>query len=154
VIEAVADLDIELVVLVNPADAERLGSLPPNVLAPGTIPLHLVLPSCEAVIHHGGCGCMMTAINAGIPQLCLPITTDLYENAARLVKTGAGLDADGRRPDSERIRQRLHALLEDPHHRVAAGRLQGQLVERPTPPQLIPVLEEISRTGRRTGRAA
>jgi UDP:flavonoid glycosyltransferase YjiC (YdhE family) len=144
VIDAVADLDVELLVLVNPQDAERLGKLPQNVIAPGTVPLHLVLPSCAAVIHHGGCGCMMTAVSAGVPQLCLPVTTDLDENARRLAATGAGAWTDGRNVDGRAVRRHLEALLGEPSYRDAAGRLQQQMLARPVPAELVGRLEKVA----------
>ncbi|TCO62041.1 nucleotide disphospho-sugar-binding domain-containing protein [Actinocrispum wychmicini] len=149
VIESLSDLDIELMVLVNPQDAERLGDLPPNAVAPGTVPLHLVLPSCAAVIHHGGCGCMMTAVGAGIPQLSLPVTPDLDENALRLAKTGAGLFTDGRDVDTSTVRAHVLALLDNPAYGQAARRLQRQGALRPSPAEVVAQLEKIAVAGRR-----
>ena len=37
-------------------DTSALGTLPPQVRVAGWIPLNALLPSCAAIIHHGGAG--------------------------------------------------------------------------------------------------
>src|SRR4029079_12026067 len=96
----VAGLDIELVLALHPAQHASLGTLPGNVRLPGTpLALQLVLPSCQALVHQGGAGSMMTALAAGVPQVVVPLVSDQHFNAERLVAVGAGLslpDGPGR----------------------------------------------------------
>ena len=92
VIAAVAGLDVELVLALHPAQHAGLGELPDNVRLPRTpLALQLVLPSCQALIHQGGAGSMMTALAAGVPQVVVPLVSDQHFNAERLVAVGAGL---------------------------------------------------------------
>ncbi|WP_245182152.1 nucleotide disphospho-sugar-binding domain-containing protein [Streptomyces montanisoli] len=85
-----ADLDAEVVVAVTGADRERLGTVPPNARVVGHTPLHLLLPSCAAVVHHGGAGVVMTSLAAGVPQLAVSHGLDQAVNARRVAGAGAG----------------------------------------------------------------
>ncbi|MCD0485146.1 DUF1205 domain-containing protein, partial [Streptacidiphilus sp. ASG 303] len=66
VVEALAGLDAEVVLTVTGADRERIGALPPGMRLLEQAPLHLLLPGCDLVVHHGGAGCTMTALAAGV----------------------------------------------------------------------------------------
>ena len=48
-----------------------------------SIPLHLLLPTCDAIVHHGGAGMTMTAAACGVPQLLLPDGGDRFLHADR-----------------------------------------------------------------------
>jgi hypothetical protein len=54
------------------AQTAEAGTLPRNVRATGYLPLDLVLPSCSAVVHHGGGGTFTTAVAERVPQLITP----------------------------------------------------------------------------------
>lgn len=145
VVEAIAALDVEVVVALDAAQHDRLGELPPNVrLAAAPLALHLVLPTCRALVHQGGAGTTMTAAAAGVPQLVLPQVSDQHFNAGRLAVTGAGSYlADGSVSGPE-IRDRVADLLRADHWAEAAGRLRGRIESRPTPADLVPVLQRLA----------
>ena len=44
-----------------------------------SVPHHLLLPSCDAIIHHGGAGTSAAALTAGIPQLVCPFHFDQFQ---------------------------------------------------------------------------
>lgn len=50
-----------------------------------------VMPSFDAVVHHGGAGVAYSAIRAGVPALVHPRDYDQFDFAARIVAAGAGL---------------------------------------------------------------
>lgn len=132
VAQALGALDIDVVVTTDPASHPRFGSLPSNVLlASPQLALHLVLPSCAAVVHMGGAGTTMTAMAAGVPQLVLPLVGDQQFNAAQLAKTGAGLigDVDG-------VAGQLSELLSNPSYAEAASALARENASRPSPAQI------------------
>ena len=52
-----------------------------------------VLPRCRAIVHHGGIGTTSKAFAAGIPQLVIPLAHDQHDNAARIERLKAGLQA-------------------------------------------------------------
>ncbi len=153
VIAAVASLDVELVLALDPAQRERLGTLPATVVFPEQpLALQLLLPSCRAIISQGGAGTLMTALAAGVPQLVLPQVSDQHFNAERLVATGAGLSIPEADADSDTysavVRRLLAQLLGDGLQRSRAAELQASHQLLPAPAEVVPVLEELANTAR------
>ncbi len=70
-IGALADLDAEVVVAAG-GKPELLEPIPAEFTVVESMPLHLLLPTCDAIIHHGGAGTTLTAAACGVPQLLLP----------------------------------------------------------------------------------
>ena len=44
----------------------------------GSVPHHLLLPECSAMMHHGGAGTCAAALTAGLPQLVCPFHFDQF----------------------------------------------------------------------------
>lgn len=153
VIAAVASLDVELVLALDPAQRERLGTLPTGVVFPEQpLALALLLPSCRAIISQGGAGTLMTALAAGVPQLVLPQVSDQHFNAERLVATGAGLSVTEAGTDADSygdaICRLLPDLLGEGTQRSRAAELQAANQLLPAPAGVVPVLEELVNTAR------
>ncbi|WP_214410575.1 nucleotide disphospho-sugar-binding domain-containing protein [Sphaerisporangium fuscum] len=144
VVGALAELDAEIVVTVNAATRELIGEPGGNVRVVESVPLHLLLPGCAALVHQGGGGSMLTAVATGVPQLVIPQLPDQRFSAAQLAATGAGRRLPGEHADPGAIRAAVTALLEEPGHREAARRLAQENGGRPSPLQVARRLEEIS----------
>jgi UDP:flavonoid glycosyltransferase YjiC (YdhE family) len=71
--------------------------LPPGVRHCTYAPFRRLFPLCAAVVHHGGVGTTAAALEAGCPQLVLPLAWDQPDNAARVANLGAGLALGPRR---------------------------------------------------------
>jgi glycosyltransferase DesVII len=80
ILEAVSELDVEVIAALPPEQEEPLDNVPANVRVVNSVALHLLLPSCSAVIHHGGFGTYSTALVCGVPQLMvsMPISDHLF----------------------------------------------------------------------------
>lgn len=135
-VEAFAGLDAEVVVTVTGDDHERIGKLPPGMRAMREVPLHLLLPTCDLVVHHGGGGSAMTALAAGVPQLIMPPGGDQEIIAARFARAGVAETRHNARAGSDWIRAAAERLLGEPGYRLAADRLRAEMAERPTPAQV------------------
>jgi UDP:flavonoid glycosyltransferase YjiC (YdhE family) len=143
-VQAVADLDVEVVLAI--ADSQRSlfdDELPSNVIAAGPIGLDLLLPTCDALIHHGGGGTLMNAVVHGVPHLVVPYIPDCCCNAIQIVKTGAGVKVMGEDATVESLRSAVREVLE-PRYREAARTLQAELEALPTPAETVPSLEKLS----------
>ncbi len=154
VVRALAGQDLELVLPVHPDDVKALGELPSNVRAIERFPLRLLLPTCDAIVHHGGAGSVMTSVAAGVPQLGLTFGPEQDADAARLAATGAGEHITGDRADDDAIRSAVSRLLTESSYREAAARLRAENDERPAPSALVPLLERLAATGRLTAEEA
>jgi UDP:flavonoid glycosyltransferase YjiC (YdhE family) len=146
-LNALADLDVEVVVTATERDRATLGPLPANArLLEQWSPLRLLMPACDAVIHYGSGGASMTATVCGVPQLALPFSPEQRMNANRLCRGGAGFVEDGFTVTPEIVRERVQALLGDARHRRAAHRLRTEAMSRPTPAELVETLRDIAET--------
>lgn len=149
VVAEVASLDIELVLALHPAQHAGLGELGDNVrLARTPLALQLVLPSCQAVVHQGGAGSMMTALAAGVAQVVVPLVSDQHFNAERLVAVGAGLSVPDVAARPADVRRLVAELLGGAREHVRAAELADQIRAMPAPSQVVDVLERLCSTTR------
>ncbi|MFF2042956.1 nucleotide disphospho-sugar-binding domain-containing protein [Kitasatospora sp. NPDC058170] len=138
-IEAAASVDAEFLLAVGDADLTPLGTLPANVRPLPWVPLAELLGTCDALIHHGGAGTMLTALQAGLPQLLLPQGADHFVNADALTTAGSALQATSDAVDSALLTR----LFTDPALRTAATRLQAENAALPSPAALVPTFEAL-----------
>jgi UDP:flavonoid glycosyltransferase YjiC (YdhE family) len=92
IVTALADQDVEPVVALGD-DPAVLGPVPDGVRVHRWIPLASVLPTCRAVVHHGGAGTALAALATGVGQVLVPQGADQFVNASALVAQGCGLRA-------------------------------------------------------------
>jgi UDP:flavonoid glycosyltransferase YjiC (YdhE family) len=125
-LDSLADLDIELVVTLPKQFQKELGHVPDNTRMVEFVPLHVIIPSCSAVIHHGGIGPFLDSIAHQVPQLIVSrVLPDIGERGPRLERAGAGLWIPGDDPEG-------------------AGRLRDDLLAQPTPAQAVRELERLT----------
>ncbi|MFD7054915.1 activator-dependent family glycosyltransferase [Streptomyces mirabilis] len=144
-LDSLADLDIELVVTLPEQIQKELKRVPDNTRMVEFVPLHVIIPSCSAVIHHGGIGPFLDSIVHEVPQLIVSrVLPDMGERGPRMERAGAGLWIPGDEPDElsgARIRDALVRLLEEPAFREGAARLREELLAQPTPGEAVRELE-------------
>lgn len=133
-IDAARDVDAEFVLALGDADPAVLGALQDNVRAVGWVPLNALLPTCAALVHHGGSGTTFTALAMGTPQLVLPQGSDQFYNAQTVAARHAGLMAEADKVDGDLVRQ----LLSDTAIQAAAGAVAAEIAGRPAPLELVP----------------
>ncbi|UPZ33543.1 DUF1205 domain-containing protein [Streptomyces sp. LRE541] len=143
-LDALADLDIELVVTVPDEVRGQLRGVPENTRIVNFVPMDLILPTCSAVIHHGGTGGFNGALAHGIPQLLLEYSVDAPGKGMLLRETNAGLSIAPQDVTGPRVREQLTRLLEDDSIRAAAERLQQEAQALPPPSALVPELERVT----------
>ncbi|GAA3343160.1 hypothetical protein GCM10020358_40800 [Amorphoplanes nipponensis] len=140
IVTALAGLDVEVVVTATAEDLDRLGPLPRGVRGVERCPLRLVLPGCSAVVHHGGAGCTMTAVDAGVPQLGVSFAIEQALNAERVAAAGAGAHLPGHLAGVDTVRAAVTDLLDKPAYAAAARALREDARARPTPADLVSTL--------------
>lgn len=145
-IEAIAALGMDCVVVTSAAEADRLGALPPSARTFASVPLHLILPDCDAIVHQGGDGTALTAAAAGLPQLVVAASPEADMAGGRLSGVGAGIYL--RHPDLRAhpasgavIRDAVAELLSNPTYAQGAVRLREEIESQPTPSEVVMALE-------------
>jgi UDP:flavonoid glycosyltransferase YjiC (YdhE family) len=147
VIEAVHELDVELVVAVSQRQRPLLGEVPDGVRVVLDVPVDHLLGDCDLVIGHGGAGTVLTALYHGLPLLVIPQLPDHLGHSGRVLATGAGevLARDEMTPD--RLRAEVIRLLADGPHREAAAKLRQEMRQQPAPSEIVADLESVARVG-------
>ncbi|MGV9693208.1 activator-dependent family glycosyltransferase [Streptomyces sp. NPDC003444] len=149
VFRMVEDLPVELVATLNEAQLEGVDSIPDNVRVTEYIPLNLLLPSCSGIIHLGGSGTWAAAVVHGAPQLMVPKNGSEYVDFARYTASrGAGLVIEDEKPTVEALREGLLRILEEPSFQEATTTLRREMEEVPSPAQIVPELERLTRLHR------
>ncbi|SEF65156.1 UDP:flavonoid glycosyltransferase YjiC, YdhE family [Thermomonospora echinospora] len=144
VIHALRGLDCDVIVTATAADVAALGPVPVSVRVVEHVPLRMVLPQCDVVVHHGGSGSAMTALCAGIPQFIATFAAEQTVTGQRVAAAGAGRHALGHLADRETIRDSVGDLLSNRSYRVTADRLRREMLARPTPATFVESLEELA----------
>lgn len=141
VIEALGDLDVDVVLAAGTADLSGLGELPGNVRSVGYLPLSVFLPTCDLVVHHGGSGTTAAPLFYGVPQLVLPGFADNPLSAQRVVERGVGLAHDPATIDVGIVRDLVERLLSEPIFRQQAAQVRAEMATQPSPAVIIDRLQ-------------
>lgn len=141
VLEALGGMDVEVVLAAGTADLTELGELPANVRSVGYLPLSAFLPTCSAIVHHGGSGTTAAPLFYGIPQLVLPSFADNPMSAKRVADRGVGLSQDPTSADAGTIRALVERLLTEARFREAAEEVRREIAEQPSPRRVVDRLE-------------
>ncbi len=148
-VDAVAELPVDVVLTTTADQRELLGTLPESVSAEISVPLHMLLPTCDAIVHHAGAGTTLTAARAGLPQLTVTRRPEPTLNGERHAATGAGVHLTygelGRAVDPvKEVREHVTRLLEEPVYRERAADLAEEMRNLPSPAETVPVLENLA----------
>lgn len=134
-------LDVELLVAVGPAgDPSLLGDLPANVRLERFIAQSAVLPRVDLIVHHGGTGTVLAALEAGIPQVILPQGADQPYNAELLVAAGAARSQTNEAYQPGSITAMVEPLLGACRERDVAHRIRDEITTMPAPADMLPTL--------------
>ncbi|MBQ1076544.1 DUF1205 domain-containing protein [Micromonospora sp. C31] len=165
-LEMVSDLDVEVVATLNADQLAGMPTLPRNVRAVDYLPLTQLLPSCSAMVHHGGMGTFASAVALRVPQLItdsdddngmITIEADGLEwsmatkhiessvTARCVAERSAGLVLDIKNLSVDAMRKQLVRVLDEPTFRQGADSLHDDLLATPSPTETVPVLEKLTR---------
>ncbi|QLD23840.2 activator-dependent family glycosyltransferase [Micromonospora carbonacea subsp. aurantiaca] len=153
---ALGDLDVEVVATLSDAQREDLGDLPDNVRVCDFVPLDVLLPTCAAIIHHGGAGTWSTAMLYGVPQIMIASLWDAPLKAQQAERLGTGISIPPERLDAPTLRAAVVRILDDPSIAAAARRQRDELRAAPSPAEVVRILERLvadDRPGRPAGTA-
>lgn len=144
-LEEFLGLGHEVVIAIDPKDRPVLGDLPDGVRA-GWVPLAVLLPTCTAIVHHGGMGSSLTAATCGVPQLIVPHFGDQFRNAGRITEVGAALSLARTTEDPAEIAAAAAAVTGSAALREISQLLAGENALRPSPAEVAAQLAEPATT--------
>ncbi|MGP3922539.1 activator-dependent family glycosyltransferase [Streptomyces sp. 8N616] len=144
-LDAVGALDIEMVATVDGRQLADRGAVPENVRTVDYLPLSLLLPSCSAIVHHGGAGTFVAAAFARVPQLIIPKEGgDFVDHARYAADFGAGLVAERAGLTVSHLVKQVLRLLDEPSFAEGANALYADLSAVPGPDALVPELVKLT----------
>lgn len=108
-------------------------------------PLSSILPTCSAIVHHGGAGTALTALALGVPQLVIPQFADQPANATVVAARGVGLALLPHQRDATSVWALLLQLLDVPDYRRSAEEVRREIAAQPSPADLVTRLESLVR---------
>ena len=138
------DVDVDVVVAITASDRPLLGDLPERVRVIENLPLHLLLPSCDAIIHQGGASTMLTAASFALPQLLVPTMADQLANAERIAAAGAGVSLKWADASTETITADIKTIVSDQATRQAARSLGDEIHAQPAPAAIAAALRQLT----------
>ncbi|MFC7494651.1 MULTISPECIES: glycosyltransferase [unclassified Nocardioides] len=115
----------------RPIDPSELGPLPANAVVVEFVPQTAVLERASLLVSHSGSGTMLGGLAHGVPQVALPRGTDQPENAALLVRAGAGLLVAPEDYAVESIAAAVADVASDPAFRAAAEHVRDEIATMP-----------------------
>jgi UDP:flavonoid glycosyltransferase YjiC (YdhE family) len=131
-LSALSDYDGTVIATTGRAiDVEGFGSLPANAVVAEFVPQAAVLERADLLVSHSGSGTMLGGLVHGVPQVALPRGTDQPENAALLVRAGAGSLVAPEDYAVESIAAAVAQVTGDPAFRRAAERVRDEIAGMP-----------------------
>ena len=141
-----AGLDADVLVALGPGgDADALGVVPRNVHVERFVAQSEVLPRVDLIVHHGGTGTVLGALEAGLPQLLLPQHADQFQNAALLTRARAARALTDVLAHPGEVASMATALLTHTAERSVAERLRDEIAAMPPPQDVVVRLERLTR---------
>jgi UDP:flavonoid glycosyltransferase YjiC (YdhE family) len=143
---AFAGLDVEVVVTLSAEQRDALPAIPDNVRVVDFVPLHALLPTCAAIVHHCGSGTYTTALAHGVPQLMLPQQgfSESLLAAQGLADLGVALYEPGSTATAGGLRDKLARLVGEPAFAEAARRVRDEMRADRSPHEVVVLLEELA----------
>lgn len=146
---ALADEDLNVVCTVGDLAPAELDRVPDNVRLARYLPHSLVLPSCRAMLCHGGFNTLMGALCEGVPVVCLPLGSDQYFNANRCDRLGLGVKIVRKGITPETVRRAVRRVLDEPAFGERVGRLRDEIDALPPYRRVVRRIEALAAGGRR-----
>ena len=125
-------------------DPAELGPPPPGMRIERFVAQAEVLPSCCAVVSHGGSGSLVGAFAHGLPSVVLAMGADQMHNAARCEAVGVARLLHPVRATPDDVAAAVTEVIEDPSYRAAAVRLHHEIAALPGPEHAVSLVEALS----------
>lgn len=144
VVRAVAECGVDVVAAVSEADHDATRTASPRARVVRQLPLHILLPTCDALIHQGGGGTMMTALSKGVPQVVVPQAEDHALNACQLARVGAGVGIERGEATPDALACYVRKVLDDDGFAAAARGIQAEMAAQPPLVDAVAAVERLA----------
>ncbi|MEV0529993.1 nucleotide disphospho-sugar-binding domain-containing protein [Streptomyces sp. NPDC050439] len=146
-VEQLTGTGAEVLIAAPEQVAEKFGSVLKDDVHIGWLPLDVVVPTCDLLVHHGGGVTAMTAMNAGVPQLIAPEASYMEIVARALADFGAGIALPTQQPDKDQtdaIFSGCQEILSDSRFGQRARDLSAEMATLPSPAEVALTMEKLT----------
>ena len=144
--EACAGLKAQLVLsLGGGAEASEYADLPGSPIVVKFAPQRELLKRAALTITHAGLNTTLESLQAGVPLVAIPITSEQPAVAARIRWTGTGDFISLSRLTAERLRRTVERVLGDPAYRNAAQEMKAAIGRTRGSARAVEIIEEAIR---------
>jgi MGT family glycosyltransferase len=155
-LKGLAELDVEVIATSGRRGRTDVGvAPPPNARVVDLIDFASVLPTTAVLVTNGGWGGVLASLAAGVPLVVAPgSAADKPEIAARVARSGAGINLRKRRPEPDAVADAVRDLLAHPSYRERARQIGSELDQLGGASAAADLLERLAETRaplRRTG---
>jgi UDP:flavonoid glycosyltransferase YjiC (YdhE family) len=116
----------EPVTVVASVGAHDVGPLPANAFTAPFLPYDRLLPELSAMVTNGGFGGVQLALAQGVPLVVAGTTEDKPEVAARVERSGAGLNLRTSTPSEKAVKAAVREVLNAGSFRLRARELAAE----------------------------
>jgi UDP:flavonoid glycosyltransferase YjiC (YdhE family) len=132
VLDALADEPIDVVATVGrDQDPSALLPHPANARVERFVPQADLLPTCSAIVHHGGAGTMFGALAHGVPQVIVPQGADNFEHAAMCASAGVSVSLQPDELDRATLVDAVRRVLGEARFAAASERCAVEIAAMP-----------------------
>nr|AXL05458.1 hypothetical protein [uncultured bacterium] len=143
IVKNVATLNVEVAAAVPEAAVPVLRERLDENVRVGWVPLDILLPTCDVLVHQSGGSTMMTALSAGVPQVLTPHAGQLRpaDMARRLVEVGTARMIPAEQATTEMIAKNCQEIIANPSYAAAAAGLAEEIAALPLPAEVASRIE-------------
>jgi glycosyltransferase len=139
---AIAPLEVDLLVGAPDAAAASLRDELGCARA-AWLPMDVVAPTCDVIVHPAGGQTSLTALTSGVPQLLVPQGVPILGPALRMSDYGAAITLPPGDDSVGQIADACQELLHDPAYKKRADELSHEIAALPPPAEVVDVLEDL-----------
>ncbi|WP_320065563.1 glycosyltransferase [Micromonospora sp. RTGN7] len=142
IVTSLSTLEAEVAVAVTEDAAPRMRERLTSAHV-GWIPLDVLAPTCDVLVHQSGGNTMMTALSFGVPQVLIPDPGQHRQvmMARRLAEAGAGIVVSQQEATSEAIAKACQQIISDPGYAAVAAGLGREIAALPLPCEVVRRIE-------------
>lgn len=136
---------VDVLVAIGPrGEPDLLGPLPDSVHLERFVAQDKILPLVDVIVHHGGSGTVLGALEAGIPQVIAPQGADQFFNGQRLIAIGAGRVVPNEAPEGS-VADAVRGVLDGTAERAVAMSVAAEIASMPAPAEVVRELVAFAR---------
>jgi UDP:flavonoid glycosyltransferase YjiC (YdhE family) len=146
-LQALADEDVLVVAATGGEPIENIKApLPANARIERFVPYYHLLPHVDVMVTNGGYNGVQAALAHGVPLVAAGQTEEKPEICTRIEWSGVGINLKTKTPKPRQLKNAVKRILESPHYRQKAQRIQSDIACYDTPTLSAKLLEQLAVT--------